>query len=364
MIRAGRHHLVRTLVDLAAQHGVGIDRYTRLKPYEAEGFPAPVSSKESRTRLYDGEQVDAYLLGKRVPPLPAEEDDADLLDRRECAALIGVSPRSWDIYKNDPALTEAKVEAGGIEHWPRHAVRAFQAGRPGRDAAATRGGRPTRTGDQVPRDQVPARTAELLDADPTISAATVTTRLGVHRDTAQQALTRLRADRIADHIEAHPALTPAQAAAHLGYPAGQVRRATARAEVVLRARHVGPYLDEVAAALHRAGWTTTEAAPEVQLPDDDRVVAALVLDGDQAPAPALVWDERYGWRTATSRRHPITKGAVLPSEGGGVRYLAGGVTPPPGDVVTALIERGDATESGFARQAGVDRMTVRKWLGK
>ncbi|MGW6202564.1 hypothetical protein ACWF9B_02755 [Streptomyces sp. NPDC055089] len=29
-----------------------------------------------------------------------------------------------------------------------------------------------------------------------------------------------------------------------------------------------------------------------------------------------------------------------------------------------LIERGDTTESGFARQAGVDRMTVRKWHGK
>lgn len=29
-----------------------------------------------------------------------------------------------------------------------------------------------------------------------------------------------------------------------------------------------------------------------------------------------------------------------------------------------LIERGDATESGFARQANVDRMTVRRWLGK
>ena len=29
-----------------------------------------------------------------------------------------------------------------------------------------------------------------------------------------------------------------------------------------------------------------------------------------------------------------------------------------------LIERGDSTESGFARQANVDRMTVRKWLGK
>ncbi|WP_127469709.1 DUF6292 family protein [Streptomyces sp. B27] len=338
MIRAGRQHLVRTLADLAAQRGVGIDRYTRLKPYEAEGFPAPVSSPESRTRLYDGEQVDAYLLGKPVPPLPGPEveDDGDLLDRRECAALIGVSPRSWDVYKNDPALTEARIEAGGVDHWPRHAVKAFQAARPGRDAAATRGGRPTRTGDQVPRDQVPALTAELLDADPTISAATVTERLGVHRDTAQQALTRLRADRIADHTETHPTLTPAEAAAQLGYPAGQIRRATARAETVLRARRIAPYLDDVAAALHRAGWTTTEAALDVQFPGDDRVVAALVLDGDQAPVPALVWDERYGWRTATSRRHPITKGAVPPSEGGGVRYLTGGITPPPGDVVAAL----------------------------
>ncbi|MEV2262792.1 DUF6292 family protein [Streptomyces anulatus] len=336
MIRAGRHHLVRTLADLAAQHGVSTDHYTRLKPYEAAGFPAPVSSKGSRTRLYDGEQVDAYLLGKPVPPLPGEENDGDLLDRRECAALLGVAPNSWDIYKRDPALTEAKVEAGGVDHWPRAAVRYFQENRPGRDTAATRGGRPQHTGDQVPRDQVPAFTAELLDADPTISAATVTAELGIHRSTAQQALTRLRADRIADHIKAHPTLTPAEAAAQLGYPAGQVRRATARAETVLRARHAGPYLDDVATALHRAGWTTTEATPEVQLPGDDRVVAALVLDSDQAPAPALVWDERYGWRTAASRRHPIAKGAALPSEGEGVRYLAGGIAPPPGDVVAAL----------------------------
>ncbi|MFF3036422.1 DUF6292 family protein [Streptomyces rubiginosohelvolus] len=336
MIRAGRQHLVRTLADLAAQQGVGIDRYNRLKPYEAEGFPAPVSSKGSRIRLYDGEQVDAYLLGKPVPPLPEPEveDDGDLLDRRECAALIGVAPDSWKTYKRDPALTEACVEAGGVEHWPRHAVKAFQAGRPGRDAPKP--GRPKSTGDQVPRDQVHGLVAELLDADPTISAATVTERLGVHRNTGQDALTRLRADRIADHIAAHPTLTPAEASAQLGYPAGQVRRATARAETVLRARHIAPYLADVAAALHRAGWTTTEAAPDVQFPGDDRVVAALVLDGEQAPVPALVWDERYGWRTAASRRHPITKGAVPPSEGGGVRYLTGGITPPPGDVVAAL----------------------------
>ncbi|MFJ8848380.1 DUF6292 family protein [Streptomyces cyaneofuscatus] len=334
MIRAGRRHLVRTLADLAAQQGVGIDHYNRLKPYAAPGFPAPISSKGSRTRLYDGEQVDAYLLGKPVPQLPETDDDGDLLDRRECAALIGVAPDSWKTYKSDPALTGARVEVGGVEHWPRGTVSDWKAGRPG-DAVA-REGRPTRTGDQVPRDQLPALVAELLDADPTISAATVTARLGVHRNTAQDGLTRVRADRIADRIDADPALTPVQAAAALGYPAGQVRRATARAETVLRARRIAPYLTDVAAALHRAGWTTTEAAPEVQFPGDDRVVAALVLDDDQAPAPAVVWDERYGWRTAASRRHPITKGAVPPSEGGGVRYLAGGITPAPGVVVAAL----------------------------
>ncbi|MFI6967277.1 DUF6292 family protein [Streptomyces sp. NPDC050255] len=98
----------------------------------------------------------------------------------------------------------------------------------------------------------------------------------------------------------------------------------------------GPYLSDVATALHRAGWTTTEAVPDVQHPADDHVVAVLVLDAEQAPAPALVWDERYGWRTATSRRPPVARGAVLPPEGDGVRYLATGTTPPPTALVDAL----------------------------
>ncbi|MFJ8225547.1 hypothetical protein [Streptomyces griseus] len=98
----------------------------------------------------------------------------------------------------------------------------------------------------------------------------------------------------------------------------------------------------MAAALHRAGWAKEEAAPDVQFPGDDRVVAALVLDGDQLPAPAVVWDERYGWRTAALRRHPITKHADLPSEGEGVRYLVGGIAPPPGDDVVAVLTMTDA----------------------
>ena len=33
-------------------------------------------------------------------------------------------------------------------------------------------------------------------------------------------------------------------------------------------------------------------------------------------------------------------------------------------IAITRINNGDATEAGFARQVGVDRMTVRKWIGK
>ncbi|MFE9372232.1 hypothetical protein ACFYM2_21030 [Streptomyces sp. NPDC006711] len=33
-------------------------------------------------------------------------------------------------------------------------------------------------------------------------------------------------------------------------------------------------------------------------------------------------------------------------------------------IAVTRINSGDATEAGFAKQAGIDRMTVRKWLGK
>ncbi|MFE7141261.1 DUF6292 family protein [Streptomyces sp. NPDC057644] len=337
MIRAGRRHLVRTLADLAAQQGIELQTLQNRAAHKSAGHPAPVSSPGSRALLFDGEQVDAYLSGRPVPPLRSEDDDQehdddDLLDRREAAAVLGVVPDSWHVYKRAPLLTEHMVTVGGVEHWPRGIVHRYRAARPGRTAAT---GRPTGSGDQVPRDELLPRTAPLLDADPTITATAVVDQLGVSRSTAQGALTRLRADRIADLIGERPELSPDEAAAALGYPPALARRATARAATVLRARAAAPYLDDVLAAVHRAGWTT-QAAPDVQLPGDDRVIAALVLDSDRAPVPALVWDERYGWRTAASRRHAITKGAVPPSEGEGVRYLAGGITPPPGEVVAAL----------------------------
>ncbi|MFH8886770.1 DUF6292 family protein [Streptomyces californicus] len=337
MICAGRRHLVRTLADLAAQQGVGLQSYLNAAPHKKAGHPAPVSSEGARSLLYDGEQVDAYLTGRPVPPIRTEGDDQeheddDLLDRREAAAVLGIAPRSWTTYKHHPLLTEHMTVVGGVEHWPRGVVHRYRDSRPGRTAAT---GRPTGSGDQVPRDELLPRTAPLLDADPAVTATTVVEQLGVSRNTALGALTRLRADRIADLIGARPELSPDDAAAALGYPPALARRATARAATIQRARAAAPYLANVAAAAHHAGWTT-ETAPDVQFPGDDRVVAALVLDSDHAPVPALVWDERYGWRTAASRRHPINRDAVPSSESGGLRYLAGGITPPPAALIAAL----------------------------
>ncbi|MGW0704340.1 DUF6292 family protein, partial [Streptomyces sp. NPDC002867] len=53
---------------------------------------------------------------------------------------------------------------------------------------------------------------------------------------------------------------------------------------------------------------------------------------------ALVWDERYGWRTATSRRHPIGKDTGTPPEGETIRYLGSGTRPEPAELLEALAD--------------------------
>ncbi|MEU1918374.1 DUF6292 family protein [Streptomyces massasporeus] len=331
MIRAGRRHLVRTLADLAAQQGIAVPTLLSSGRLQAEGFPAPLSA--GRTRLYDGEQVDAYLAGRPVPTLPSADDDEDLLDRQEAAALSGIPPHTWDRRKKNPSVSEHMVLVGGVEHWPRRIVRDYTPGPRLRTGGG--GGRPAGAGDQVPRDLLPARVAQLLDDDPALTAAGVTDQLGVHRNTAQAALTALRAERMADVMEQR-GVTATRAAAALGYPASLTRRAGIRAAAIVRGRQARPYLADVARALHARGWTTTDTPPAVQHPDDDECVAALVLDGPEAPAAALVWSERHGWRTAPSRRHPLGRGAAWPPPGPGVRHLATGITPDPADLVNAL----------------------------
>ncbi|MFD9369435.1 hypothetical protein ACFWA6_17310 [Streptomyces sp. NPDC060020] len=47
-------------------------------------------------------------------------------------------------------------------------------------------------------------------------------------------------------------------------------------------------------------------------------------------------DSRFGWRTATSRRHPIGKRADTAPEGEGIRYPGTGLKPDPLELLAAL----------------------------
>ncbi|MEV5679784.1 hypothetical protein [Streptomyces sp. NPDC052179] len=253
--------------------------------------------------------------------------------RRESADLLGVSPRSWDTYKHHPQLTGHMVEVGGVEHWPRAAVEQFRADRPGRAAAA---GRPTGSGDQVPHEQLLGHTAALLDADPTVSAATVVDAAAVHRNTAQDALLHLRALRMAELLHAASALTPGQATAALGCPAAQVRRATVRAGTVVRALRVAPYLAAVAQALHREGWTATDTAPDVQASRGRRLRGRARPGRPRGPGVRA----RVGRAARVAHHdHPAASARPARSEAravDGIRYLATGGTPPRGDLIAAL----------------------------
>ncbi|MEU2718061.1 hypothetical protein [Streptomyces sp. NPDC007205] len=55
------------------------------------------------------------------------------------------------------------------------------------------------------------------------------------------------------------------------------------------------------------------------------------------------WDERYGWRTAVSRRHPIGKDTGAPPEGEGIRYLSEHQQREPSELLAALTDHRHGT---------------------
>jgi hypothetical protein len=102
-------------------------------------------------------------------------------------------------------------------------------------------------------------------------------------------------------------------------------------------RGVLPYLASVLGALRGAGIPAETAAPDSQILEGKVCSATVILStGGPAEVPALVWDERWGWRTATSRRHPIPRDHTVPPGGKGIRYLGVGITPDPRDVLEHL----------------------------
>ncbi|MET9499547.1 hypothetical protein [Streptomyces sp. NPDC006552] len=335
MIRAGRRGFVQNSADLAAAMGFSsVKAFRNRKPHEAPGFPAPISAPEGKGKLWDAEQTAAYINGDPVPALPARDDDEDLLERTEAAAYLNVTPKTWDSYKRDPRLAPHLVVVGGVEHCPRHALRAY---RESGAAAAGQGPvhRPRGSGDMVPRDQLPGRVGELLDADPALTLARLTEELGIANSTATRILPRLRGERIAALCAAEEGLSLEEAAQRLNYPAAVRRSALTYAATALRALRLRPYVQEVIDALISARLADPQQAELV--PVAENVLAAAVPLAFDAPVPALAWDERWGWRTAVSRRHPLGRESGWPPQGDGIRYIAG-TRPAPREVVAALYD--------------------------
>ncbi|MFC9431523.1 DUF6292 family protein [Streptomyces sp. NPDC056987] len=333
MIRAGRQHLVRTLADLARAEGVSLGTYKNKKLHRRPGFPAPISSPSARVLLWDGEQHDAYLAGKPIPPLPSHDDPDDLLDRSEAPLILRrpVSALSWKEYKRaDPKLSKHVVVCAGVDHHRRKTIIEWDRDRVGEGHG---GGRPVGTGDLMPREELKPRTAQLLAADPAITAEQVGESLGVHEDTAQRALMALRTERVATLLTSRASLTAEEVADTTGYPLRAARRALATAQAQQRAVSAAPYVAGITDALHAAGLSTPGTAEVTVRPG--AVCAALVVVLDEG-LDSLLWDERYGWRTAPDTR--ITAEPEPPA-GPGIRYLARGVRPEPADVVSALRDR-------------------------
>ncbi|MFD4376842.1 hypothetical protein [Streptomyces sp. NPDC058486] len=231
MIRFDRVHLVRTREMLARQMGIAMGTLRNKKPYSGPGFPASVSSAGARTLLWDGDQVDAFLAGDPVPALPPAEGPDVLLDRQEAAAELGVTAGTWDTYATDQRVAPSRVEVRGVDHWPRGVVQAFRDGRPGKAAAS---GRPRGSTDAVPRGELRAWVAALLDANPAITIASVREATGAAYASVQRALADLRGERIALLMEADRAMSFDQAADHLGYPPAVRRSARAVTETLLK----------------------------------------------------------------------------------------------------------------------------------
>ncbi|MFH8795918.1 DUF6292 family protein [Streptomyces sp. NPDC017941] len=182
----------------------------------------------------------------------------------------------------------------------------------------------------------PVQVAALLDDDPAVTPEAVRERIGVSRDAAARALARLRGEHIADLLQTEPTLSPQEAATRLGYPVAARRTALVSAATEVRTRRILPYLRRVTDVLVDAGLAA-EQDIRVQRLDGDVLAAAVLLDG--SGTPALVWDERYGWRTAVSGRHPIGAETGTPPTGDGIRYLSEDRRPDPAELLAALTDR-------------------------
>ncbi|MFB7453473.1 DNA-binding protein [Streptomyces sp. NPDC056194] len=133
--------------DIAQLAGVSLTTWRR---QHAPGFRERVPNllPDSRNRLYDLAQAEAYLAGAPIPALPAGEHPDDLLTARDVAALLGINTGTVRAYATDGYLSPG-ITVHGSRLWPRREVLDRRDNAPGRGKG---GGR--RAGEaQGPRKQ-------------------------------------------------------------------------------------------------------------------------------------------------------------------------------------------------------------------
>jgi DNA-binding transcriptional MerR regulator len=122
VIPQGRETL--TEADIASASGMPLTTWRRR---EAEAFRArvkPVNPGE-RLRLYDEDQVRAYLAGRKLPRRPRGRTPHpdDLLTDREAAAVLGITAATVRSYASSGYLPPP-VDRSGQRYWPRHQIEA------------------------------------------------------------------------------------------------------------------------------------------------------------------------------------------------------------------------------------------------
>lgn len=204
MIRAGRK--VVDNLDIARMAGFGTLRSAqRARLFERPDMPAAVTRGKSK-KLWDAEQIVAWLKGDPIPQLPDEDHPDDLLDSGEAAELLGITEvawrrydaidrnREWDDAEQFLLPPVAEDTPPGTRYRRRGDIVSFV--RPGVAAGA---GRPKNSSDQRPRAsrsraaraQREAHVEQMLqDADPDepVTARRVADELGIQMRLAQRTL--------------------------------------------------------------------------------------------------------------------------------------------------------------------------------
>ncbi|MEV0928557.1 helix-turn-helix domain-containing protein [Streptomyces spongiicola] len=150
--------------DIAQQAGVPIATWRRR---DAPAFRqrVPTLFPNSRILIYDRTQAQAHLAGRPIPALPTGEHPDDLLNDKEAAALLAVTPGTVRAYATQGYLP-AGTTVYSLRLWTRHDIEERR-NTPSQQGKG--GGRPPGTGNGP-------RKAHAYEGDPRLHTAAAALR--------------------------------------------------------------------------------------------------------------------------------------------------------------------------------------------